>query len=86
MKISFLPNAWDDYQDWIKHDKRILKKINQLLEDIQRDPYDGIGKPEPLKHELSGAWSRRITDEHRLVYTLDKYEINIVSCKLHYDT
>lgn len=86
MKISFSPKAWENYQDWIRHDKKVLKKINQLLDDIQRDPYEGIGKPEPLKHELSGAWSRRITDEHRLVYTIDKDEINVVSCKLHYDS
>ena len=65
MKIIWSEKSWDDYLYWQNTDKQLLKKINQLIKDIQRDPFDGIGKPEPLKHQFSGFWSRRITDEHR---------------------
>jgi toxin YoeB len=82
--ISFTADGWDDYLYWQGLDKQILKKINQLIKDCQRDPFDGIGKPEPLRHELSGAWSRRITDEHRLVYLVADDSIKILACRYHY--
>lgn len=84
MRLIFSNKAWDDYLYWQNNDKQVLKKINQLIKDAKRDPFDGIGKPEPLKHELSGCWSRRITDEHRLVYQVDENGLSIVSCKYHY--
>lgn len=84
MRLIFSNKAWDDYLYWQNNDKQILKKINQLIKDIKRDPFDGIGKPEPLKHELSGFWSRRITDEHRLVYQVDESGLSIASCRYHY--
>ena len=84
MKLIFSDKSWDDYLYWQQTDKQIVKKINQLIKDIKRDPFDGLGKPEPLKHELSGFWSRRITDEHRLVYEVSEYSIGIVSCRYHY--
>lgn len=85
MKITFSLNAWDDYLSWQQQDKKMLKKINQLIKDIQRTPFEGIGKPEPLKYDLSGFWSRRIDREHRLVYQVQEYEILIYSCRYHYD-
>ena len=84
MKLIWFDSAWKDYLYWQDTDKQILKKINQLIRDIQRKPYTGIGKPEPLKFELSGCWSRRITDEHRIVYRVQSDYIEIISCKLHY--
>lgn len=84
MRLIFSDKAWEDYLYWQQTDKQILKKINSLIRDIQREPYDGIGKPEPLKHELSGFWSRRITDEHRLVYEVYNNGISIASCRFHY--
>lgn len=84
MKLIWFDSAWKDYLYWQDTDKKILKKINQLIRDIQRTPYTGIGKPEPLKFELSGCWSRRITDEHRIVYRVHSDYIEIISCKLHY--
>jgi len=77
-------NAWEDYLYWQTQDKKTLKRINQLLKDIDRNGYEGIGKPEPLKYELQGFWSRRIDDEHRLVYRINDDRIEIVSCRLHY--
>ena len=85
MKISFEPRAWEEYQFFIMNEKKLIKKINQLLDDIKRNPFEGIGKPEPLKHELLGLWSRRITDEHRLVYKISDEQVDIVSCKSYYD-
>lgn len=82
--ISFTTDGWEDYLYWQGRDKQLLKKINQLLKDCQRDPFAGIGKPEPLRHELSGAWSRRITDEHRLVYLVTDDEIRVAACRYHY--
>lgn len=82
--ISFTPDGWDDYLYWQSQDKQILKKINRLLKDCLRDPMAGIGKPEPLRHELSGAWSRRITDEHRLVYVVVDDDIRVLACRYHY--
>ena len=85
MKITFSQNAWEDYISWQSEDKRILKKINGLIKEIQRNPYEGIGKPEPLKYDLSGLWSRRIDRDHRLVYQVIKNELFIYSCRYHYD-
>ncbi len=84
MRIRFHPTAWDDYLYWQHHDKAILRKINALIQDIQRRPYEGLGKPEPLKHELSGYWSRRITGEHRLVYCVEDQTMDILQCRYHY--
>jgi toxin YoeB len=85
MRIIFSKISWEDYSSWLNEDKKMLKKINNLIKDIQKNPYEGIGKPEPLKYDLSGYWSRRIDREHRLVYQVDKNEIRIYSCKYHYD-
>jgi toxin YoeB len=85
VKITFSKNAWEDYTSWQSDDKRMLKKINELIKDIQRTPYEGMGKPEPLKYDLSGLWSRRIDREHRLVYQANETEILIYSCRYHYD-
>jgi toxin YoeB len=85
MKITFSKNAWEDYTSWLSEDKRMLKKINELIKDIQRTPYEGMGKPEPLKYDLSGLWSRRIDREHRLIYQANETEILIYSCRYHYD-
>lgn len=82
--ISFTSDGWEDYLYWQSHDKQVLKKVNQLIKDCQRDPFSGIGKPEQLRHELSGAWSRRITDEHRLVYLVLDDNIHILACRYHY--
>jgi toxin YoeB len=84
MKLIFDEQAWEDYQYWIETDKKILKRINKLIRDIQRTPYDGIGDPEPLKYDWSGFWSRRITKEHRLVYTVESNSIVIAQCRFHY--
>lgn len=83
-KIAFLPQAFNDYNDWIKLDKKIHAKIVELIKEIQRNPFVGKGKPEPLKHQLSGLWSRRITEEHRLVYKVLENEVVIISCRFHY--
>ena len=84
MRLIFSNQSWDDCLYWQKNNKQVLRKINQLIKDIKRTPFEGIGKPEPLKHELSGFWSRRITDEHRLVYLVDESGLSIVSCRFHY--
>lgn len=83
-RIVFLPAAFDDFGQWATKDKRVHARIVKLIKDIERDPFVGIGKPEPLKHDLAGLWSRRITDEHRLVYKVAEEEIIIVSCRFHY--
>ncbi len=85
MIVSFTQPAFEDYQNWARDDKSVVKKINSLIKEILRAPFTGTGKPEPLKHELSGFWSRRITEEHRLVYKVEKDELLIVSCKFHYE-
>ena len=85
MKIIFSTNSWEDYTSWQTEDKKILKKINELIKEIQRTPYEGIGKPEPLKYDLTGFWSRRIDREHRLVYQVIGDELLIYSCRYHYD-
>jgi toxin YoeB len=85
MKIVFTELSWDDYLFWQKNDKNKLKRINELVKDISRNPYDGIGKPEALKFNYAGFWSRRIDEEHRLIYRVDDDEIQIVKCRFHYD-
>ncbi|MBC8039284.1 MAG: Txe/YoeB family addiction module toxin [Opitutaceae bacterium] len=85
MNIQFSSRGWEDYLHWQQFDKKVLKKINELLKDISRSPYDGIGKPEPLKHALSGFWSRRITDEHRLVYRVEGKVIQVAQARYHYE-
>lgn len=84
MRLIFSDKAWSDYLYWQQTDKKILKKVNQLIKEIKREPFSGVGKPEPLKHELSGFWSRRITDEHRLVYEVTDSSVAIASCRFHY--
>ena len=86
MIIGFASKAWEDYLFWQENDKKILKRINQLLKDIQREPFskDGLGKPEKLKGNLSGYYSRRITAEHRLIYTIKNKMIVIAQCRYHY--
>jgi toxin YoeB len=84
MKLIFSENAWDDYLYWQNNDKKILKRINLLIEDIQRSPFEGIGKPEPLKYDLSGYWSRRIDEEHRMVYTVKDDAILLSQLRFHY--
>lgn len=85
MKIIFSKTSWDDYLYWQKEDKKILRKINSLNKEIQRTPFEGSGKPEALKFDLKGLWSRRIDREHRLVYSIRKNEILIYSCRFHYE-
>ncbi|MBL1321630.1 MAG: Txe/YoeB family addiction module toxin [Methylophaga sp.] len=84
MTITFSSKAWDNYQYWQKTDKALLKRINLLIKEIQRSPFEGIGKPEPLKHALSGYWSRRINDEHRIVYKIDDGNLLIAQLRYHY--
>ncbi|KMJ46981.1 Txe/YoeB family addiction module toxin [Xenorhabdus khoisanae] len=84
MKITFSGSSWEDYLYWQQTDKVILKRINQLIKDIRRHPFEGIGKPEPLKYNLAGFWSRRITEEHRLVYSVEEDQIMIAACRYHY--
>lgn len=84
--LTFSPLAWDDYLFWQMQDKKTLRRINQLLKDIQRSPFEGLGKPEALKHNLAGCWSRRIDDANRLVYEVSSdQDIIIISCKGHYE-
>ena len=85
MKYIFVDESWEDYQYWLKTDKKILARINDLIKDISRTPYTGIGKPEPLKYKYKGFWSRRITDEHRLIYQVRGDELLIVKCRFHFD-
>lgn len=84
-EIHFTPDAWDAYVWWQAQDRKTLKRINSLLQAIQRDPFNGIGKPEPLVGNLSGFWSRRIDETHRLVYEADEVAILVVACRFHYD-
>lgn len=85
MQKSWYDKAWDDYLYWQSQDKKTLKRINQLIRDTGRDPFNGIGKPEPLKGDLSGFWSRRIDDTNRLVYRVNGELLEILSCKGHYE-
>ncbi len=84
MKLLFSENAWEDYFFWQKTDKKTLKRINKLIKDIQRYKYEGLGKPEALKYNLSGFWSRRITNEHRIVYKIENNSILISQLRYHY--
>jgi toxin YoeB len=84
MKVVFLDAEWEDYLYWQNTDKSLLKKVNALIKEIERVPFEGSGKPEPLKHNLAGWWSRRITLEHRLVYKVDNDSIVILQCRYHY--
>ena len=86
MRILWDERAWEEYLAWQNEDKKTLRRINELIRDIQRDPYHGIGKPEPLKNNLSGWWSRRIDESNRLVYKVKEEAIVIASCKSHYET
>jgi toxin YoeB len=84
LKIIFSENSWEDYNSWVSDDRKVLTKINAIIKDIIRHPFEGIGKPEPLKHKLSGYWSRRITQEHRMVYQVLDDAVYIISCRYHY--
>jgi toxin YoeB len=84
VKLLFSEHAWDDYVYWQRTDRRILQRINTLIKESQRTPFAGIGKPEPLKHGMSGYWSRRITDEHRMVYKVDAETLFIAQLRYHY--
>lgn len=84
MKVVFAERAWEDYTFWQQNDKKIVKRINQLIKDILRSPYDGIGKPEKLKHNYSGYYSRRISDEHRIVYKINQNSLMIAQLRYHY--
>jgi toxin YoeB len=84
VKIIFSEHAWDDYLFWQRTDRKILERINKLIKEIQRSPFEGTGKPEPLRHGLSGYWSRRITDEHRIVYKVEKDSLYLAQVRYHY--
>lgn len=85
MRIIFSRNAWEDYTSWLETDKKVLARINDLIKEIRKTPYEGKGNPEPLKYDLAGFWSRRIEREHRLVYQVEGEDILIYSCRYHYD-
>lgn len=85
MNKNWFDKAWDDYLYWKSQDKKTLKRVNQLIKDAERDPFSGIGKPEPLKGDLSGFWSRRIDDTNRLVYRVNGNLLEILSCRGHYE-
>ncbi|MPZ27387.1 MAG: Txe/YoeB family addiction module toxin [Micromonosporaceae bacterium] len=84
MIIVFSTDAWDDYVRWQTEDRKVAKRINELIKDIQRHGHQGVGKPELFRHEFSGYWSRRITHEHRLVYKITDSELRVVACRYHY--
>jgi len=88
MRITFAPGGWEDYLYWQSADQKILNAINELIKDIRRNPFKGLGKPEPLKHQLAGWWSRRITGDHRLVYRVSGkgagQQMEIAQCRYHY--
>jgi toxin YoeB len=84
VKLVFAEQAWEDYLYWQQHDKRMVKRINELIDNASREPFAGIGKPEPLKHALAGYWSRRITDEHRMVYKPERDALLIAQLRYHY--
>ncbi len=84
MRLVFTESAWQDYLWFQEQDRQLLKRINQLIKDTQRTPLEGLGKPEPLRADLSGYWSRRINEEHRLVYAVTKTDLVIISCRYHY--
>jgi len=84
MNVKFSPEAWEEYVSWQQEDKKKLAKINRFIAEIRRTPYEGLGSPEALRHELTGWWSRRIDQEHRLVYRVENECIEIIQCRLHY--
>jgi toxin YoeB len=84
VRLVFTPNGWQDYTYWLAADRSTLKRINCLIDDALRDPFEGVGKPEPLRHALTGTWSRRISEEHRLVYLVDGDDIVILQARYHY--
>ena len=84
-RVIFESNAFDDFVDWSKRDKKLYNRIVRLIKDVQRSPFSGIGKPEPLRFELRGYWSRRINDEHRLVYKVTDDDVIIIACRYHYE-
>jgi toxin YoeB len=84
VKVVFSTTAWEEYVWWQEHDRKIVKRINALIKDVMRNGHEGIGKPEPLRHGFSGYWSRRITDEHRLIYAVTDDEVRIANCRYHY--
>lgn len=83
--LTFTPTAWGDYLYWQGQDKKTLRRINALLNESLREPFGGIGKPEPLRGDLSGLWSKRIDDTHRLVYQVTDNELVVIACRFHYD-
>lgn len=85
MKITFASRAWEDYLWWQAQDRKILKRVNLLIADIVRNGNEGIGKPEPLKYAYDGSWSRRIDDEHRLIYRVVEDRVEIIGCRYHYE-
>ena len=85
MKVVFSARAWGDYLWWQQQDRKLLKRINQLIQDVMRNGNEGIGKPEPLGHGFHGYWSRRINDEHRLVYKVVEDELRVAACRYHYE-
>ena len=85
MKVVFSTRGWDDYLWWQRQDRKLLKRINFLIQDVMRNGNEGVGKPEPLKHGFQGYWSRRINDEHRLVYKVVDDEVRIAACRYHYE-
>ncbi|MEY5012272.1 MAG: hypothetical protein RLZZ253_3411 [Verrucomicrobiota bacterium] len=85
MRLSWLPNGWKDYLYWQEKDRKILQRVNDVISDTLRSPFSGIGKPEPLKKNLEGWWSRRITQEHRLIYRVDGDSLLILQCRFHYE-
>ena len=84
MRLIFHPHAWEDYLSWVEGDRKTLRKINALIRDIQRSPFEGLGKPEALRFELTGSWSRRIDQEHRLVYRVEGDDLHVFACRYHY--
>jgi toxin YoeB len=84
MRITFTGSAWQDYLWLLENNRPLLKRVNQLIRDITRSPFEGIGKPEPLKGQLSGKWSRRINQEHRLVYEIKSGDLIVIACRYHY--
>ena len=85
MILCFVDESWDDYLYWQRTDKAMLKRINLLIREIERTPFAGLGKPEPLRHKYSGFWSRRINEEHRLIYRVEGEHLWILKCRFHYD-
>ena len=84
MKVVFADRAWEDFTFWVEHDRKLAARIVRLIREIQRTPFEGLGKPEPLKHDLAGFWSRRISEEHRLVYAVEGSQILIAQARYHY--